>query len=258
MLKQTRRLFRSQVIWGITLALLAPTLAQAQQTGLFPLSPIRRQRVPCAAEDPVYRRYRQDYYGYYPTCWRRFPPGWGCPSPEGPNMKKEYENIPPTPVPPYLLGRGDDSAEGDDAEQGDRDARPMKPDIPGVPSGGPLASWIPRVEAQSAEGRLSACRRTASGPRAGGCGRRSGSARGCPRPGTAPVTGPGVRAEQHNDPELRKRAVNTAPRPARRHHPTDSGARSGRTAGRKRRLRERRDGHANPDTAQAKPDRRLV
>src|SRR3990172_10590593 len=24
-------------------------------------------------------RFQNSYYGYYPTCWRRFPPGWACP-----------------------------------------------------------------------------------------------------------------------------------------------------------------------------------
>lgn len=136
MLKQTRRLFRSQVTWGISLVLLAPTFAQAQQTGLFPLAPIRRQRVPCPEENPIYRQYRQDFYGYYPTCWRRFPPGWGCPSPDAPNMKKEYEAIPPEEVPAYLQRRPEDMGEGNDEEPRDREANPARPEIPGVPPGG--------------------------------------------------------------------------------------------------------------------------
>jgi hypothetical protein len=68
---------------------------QAQQTGMFPLAPIRRQRVPCSQEDPTYKIYKQQYFGYHPTCWRTFPPGWGCPSAEAPNKERSYKEIPP-------------------------------------------------------------------------------------------------------------------------------------------------------------------
>ena len=33
--------------------------------------------MPCELEPPVYKVYRQQYFGYFPTCWRKFPPGWG-------------------------------------------------------------------------------------------------------------------------------------------------------------------------------------
>jgi hypothetical protein len=68
--------------------------AQAQQTGLFPLHPIKRQRVPCSQEDPVYRIYKDQYFGYHPTLWRRFPSGWGAPSPEAPDAKASFKEIP--------------------------------------------------------------------------------------------------------------------------------------------------------------------
>jgi hypothetical protein len=127
------------VTWGIALVLLAPTFAQAQQTGLFPLAPIRRQRVPCPDENPIYRRYRADYYGYYPTCWRRFPPGWGCLSPEAPNMEQAYKDLKPDPTPPTPdSDLGDEAPEGGRGGRRDDDApRSNKPEIPGVPSGGP-------------------------------------------------------------------------------------------------------------------------
>jgi len=67
-----------------------PELARAQQGGLFPLSPIRRQRVPCDQEDPVYKKIKYQYYGYHPTCWHRFPDGWGCPSAEAPDKAKSF------------------------------------------------------------------------------------------------------------------------------------------------------------------------
>src|SRR3954469_2486152 len=75
----------------------ARALAGAQ---LIPNLPIRRERPPCAAENPAYRQIRQEYWGYYPTCWRKFPPGWGCPSPEAPNWEAEKRrqklDVPPT------------------------------------------------------------------------------------------------------------------------------------------------------------------
>jgi len=93
MLKRTRMRSGSPVLWAAALALGAPALVQAQ-TQLFPLAPIQRQRVPCPMEDPVYGLYRQQYYGYFPTCWRRFPPGWGCPSPEAPNASQAFQEQP--------------------------------------------------------------------------------------------------------------------------------------------------------------------
>jgi hypothetical protein len=66
---------------------------EAQQTGLFPLAPIRRQRVPCDREDPTYKIYKQQYFGYHPTNWRTFPPGWGCPSSEAPDRAKSLKEF---------------------------------------------------------------------------------------------------------------------------------------------------------------------
>jgi len=78
----------------LTLVGSLPELARAQQTGLFPLAPIRRQRVPCDQEDPIYKVYKHKYYGYHPTCWRTFPKGWGCPSPEAPDREKSFKETP--------------------------------------------------------------------------------------------------------------------------------------------------------------------
>jgi hypothetical protein len=72
----------------------APLVAFGQQGGLFPLAPIKRERVPCPMEDPVYQLYRQQYFGYHPTCWRKFPNGWGCPSPEAPNTEADFRKRP--------------------------------------------------------------------------------------------------------------------------------------------------------------------
>ncbi len=89
---------RRQDGWALAAALAfiagVPAVSHAQQSGLFPLAPIKRQRTPCIMEDPVYRMYRQQFYGYHPTCWRKFPPGWGCPSPEAPNPAASFAVIP--------------------------------------------------------------------------------------------------------------------------------------------------------------------
>ncbi|MFO0910352.1 MAG: hypothetical protein U0794_18740 [Isosphaeraceae bacterium] len=100
---RTRRRLSWPAAAALAFALGAPSLAHAQQGGLFPLAPIRRERVPCQMEDPVYRLYRQEYFGYHPTCWRRFPTGWGCPSPEAPNAAEAFRLL-PRDKPPADLG----------------------------------------------------------------------------------------------------------------------------------------------------------
>ncbi len=72
-----------------------PERAEAQQQGLFPLAPIRRQRVPCDQEDPTYKIYKSQYFGYHPTCWNPFPAGWGCPSTQAPNRAQSLKETPP-------------------------------------------------------------------------------------------------------------------------------------------------------------------
>jgi hypothetical protein len=72
MLKSTWRRLSSPAVWSVVLTLGVPALVEAQ-TQLFPLAPIQRQRVPCPMEDPVYGQYRQQYFGYFPTCWRYCP-----------------------------------------------------------------------------------------------------------------------------------------------------------------------------------------
>lgn len=66
-----------RVAGALLVVLAVPALGRAQGMALFPNATIKRQRVSCMAEDPIYRIHRQQYYGYYPTCWRQFPPGWG-------------------------------------------------------------------------------------------------------------------------------------------------------------------------------------
>lgn len=133
---------KSGMLAGLVVVLFAPGLASAQ---LFPNLPIRRQRPDCSQENPQYKVIRQEYWGYYPTCWRKFPPGWGCPSPEAPNWEAAKQKLPLTPLenlsnstkpePPPANGAG--PGEGPDrpgnAVRPDDRPRPGDPDMPKVP-----------------------------------------------------------------------------------------------------------------------------
>jgi hypothetical protein len=130
MRKNSRRRFRSPVAWALALVMGVPALAPAQQGGLFPLAPIRRERVPCPLEDPVYQLYRHEYFGYHPTCWRRFPPGWGCPSPEAPNAAESLRER-PLEKPPALAPLPGEEPE---TMPGARETPPA----PGAPGTSPL------------------------------------------------------------------------------------------------------------------------
>lgn len=91
MLKATWRRHGSSAWLAIGLVMLIPTLAQAQ---LFPNRTIRRERPPCSSEPPFNAQVRRDYFGYYPTCWTRFPAGWQCPcpNPELPNLAQSVRD----------------------------------------------------------------------------------------------------------------------------------------------------------------------
>ncbi len=86
-----------------------PGKASAQPNALLPDIYIKRQR-PCPGlEDPRYGYIRENYYGYFPTCWRRFPPGWGCPSADAPNWAAELQRL-PLDVPQDLNAPAGDNA----------------------------------------------------------------------------------------------------------------------------------------------------
>jgi len=138
-----RRIGRDSAL-VLTLVVGLPALAQAQ---LFPNLFIQRQRTPCAGEPPFYAHVRRDYYGYYPTCWRRFPEGWGCPcpNPEAPNPSEAFarlkrDALPPEPPldDPDLIGPGR-GATDPGAMPGDAPTtpprRPSGDEIPPLPSG---------------------------------------------------------------------------------------------------------------------------
>jgi hypothetical protein len=127
----SRRRDQGLALAVLTVVLSLPELAQAQQSGLFPLYPIKRQRVPCDQEDPTYKTYKYQYFGYHPTCWRPFPDGWGCPSrlaPTKADWEKSYKDIPPiggaAPETGPTPGTGDVGAPGGPA------TRPTVPSPP--------------------------------------------------------------------------------------------------------------------------------
>jgi hypothetical protein len=130
---RTRRRWSWPAAGALAVVLGAPTLASAQQGGLFPNAGIRRERVPCQNEDPIYRLYRQQYFGYHPTCWRKFPDGWGCPSPEAPNATLEFQKL-PRDKPPELPPEGE--------EPGPEEPGPMGPVRP-TPGTGPGRGTTP-------------------------------------------------------------------------------------------------------------------
>jgi hypothetical protein len=119
MLTNSRSRGRGLVLAVLTLVASLPELARAQQTGLFPNHAIKRQRVPCDQEDPIYKVYKHQYFGYHPTCWRTFPTGWGCPSPEAPDKAKSFKELP--------LAPGD--TERTDEAEGEGGAMPGQPGV---------------------------------------------------------------------------------------------------------------------------------
>ena len=117
---------------GLTLMVSLPGLAQAQ---LFPNRTITRERQPCATEPPFYSTVRRNFYGYYPTCWSRFPDGWGCPcpNPELPNAAAAFQKQPRDPfVKP--LPEDENDFMGDD----------FAPQAPGEPGRVGWIAWICR------------------------------------------------------------------------------------------------------------------
>jgi hypothetical protein len=154
MLKRRWRRSSSPAVWSVLLTLGIPALVQAQ-TQLFPLAPIQRQRVPCPMEDPVYGLYRQQYWGYFPTCWRAFPPGWGCPSPyvaDFEQSKREYPLARPEPLQPLNMEPDMEPGAGE-APAGPRGRAPNPPlprerspfelDRPGASSATPGGGAMP-------------------------------------------------------------------------------------------------------------------
>jgi hypothetical protein len=124
----SRRRKQGLVLAAATVILSLPELAQAQQTGLFPTAPIKRQRVPCDQEDPIYKIYKHQYFGYHPTCWRKFPSGWGCPSKEAPNREQSFKDL------PFLSGKDETTEPPPDDGQPPADGQRQPATRPALPN----------------------------------------------------------------------------------------------------------------------------
>ena len=131
MLRATWRRLGSPAWLTIGLIVLLPALAEAQ---LFPNRTIRRQKPSPVVEAPYHAQVRREYFGYYPTCWRKFPEGWQCPcpNPELPNAAASFAKEPldrdRNPASGDPLGGPDDMP----GEPGEGMPRPG-PDDPNVP-----------------------------------------------------------------------------------------------------------------------------
>ena len=113
-MRATRRRIGNPAWLGLGLVVGLPALAEAQ---LFPNRTITRQKQECASEPPFYSTVRRNYFGYYPTCWSKFPNGWGCPcpNPELPNRVAAFNEQPRDPFRP-IGGNSDlEGMPGDDA-----------------------------------------------------------------------------------------------------------------------------------------------
>ena len=115
-MRATRRRIGNPAWLGLGLVVGLPALAEAQ---LFPNRTITRQKQECASEPPFYSTVRRNYFGYYPTCWSKFPAGWGCPcpNPELPNRVAAFNEQPRDPFRPIGADSESDSERmpGDDA-----------------------------------------------------------------------------------------------------------------------------------------------
>ncbi len=169
MLTKSIRRKPGQVLAVLAAVMSLSGLAEAQQSGMFPLSPIRRVRTPCANEEPIYKLYRDQYYGYYPTRWRKFPDNWNLSSPESPNTKEALKKNPiEGPKGSAPEGEGGDEMQGP-AGAG---AKPAIPTPPADNERSPFEMDKPDNGAGAAPG--------AAGP-----GRRNPAARGATPPPAA-------------------------------------------------------------------------
>ena len=200
---------------GQVLAVLAAVtslsgLAEAQQSGLFPLHPIRRERTPCANEEPIYKLYRNQYYGYFPTRWRRFPDNWNLRSPDGPNTQEELKKNPIEGPKP--------SAGGGEGEEMQGPAGPgVKPAIPNPPPDTERSPFEMDRPDNGAGGRRELRHRDAGTPRHGATRhhrqqrhRRSTLPRPT-RPGQVPRPAIGRRPCSRTDPRGRRFPIRALP-----------------------------------------------
>jgi hypothetical protein len=134
MLQSTWRRPGSPAWLAIGLVILVPALAEAQ---LFPNRTIRREKPSCATEPPFNKTVRRDYFGYYPTCWSKFPAGWACPcpNPELPNAAASFAKMPRDKS--RVPSSGEDMGPGDEESPPDPDTG-MRGNAPGEGPNVPL------------------------------------------------------------------------------------------------------------------------
>jgi hypothetical protein len=126
-----RRILGQPLFWVLLLILAAPPLSSAQ---LFPNAPLKkRPKPPCELENPVHKYYREQFWGHYPTCWRKWPTGWGCPSAEKPNWELEKQKTPLDKLEPLDVDEAElPGMEPGPERPGGRPAgQPVLPDLPG-------------------------------------------------------------------------------------------------------------------------------
>ncbi len=131
-MRSTRRRMGTPAWLGLTLVAALPALAEAQ---LFPNRTITRQKESCAAEPPFYSTVRRNYYGFYPTCWSKFPDGWGCPcpNPELPNRVAAFADQPRDKFKPIVQDDIEGGLPPDDTAPG-MDSRAPEEAMPPVPN----------------------------------------------------------------------------------------------------------------------------
>lgn len=106
------RPFLRPAYWALAL-LIGLSWCSGADAQLLPNAAVhKRQRPPREAEPPMYSQIRQRYWGYYPTCWRKFPDGWCCPNSEKPDVARSFREIPL--VPPENLEGEDEEGTGED------------------------------------------------------------------------------------------------------------------------------------------------
>lgn len=144
----TRR--RRRIAIGVLALVGIAGVPSASQAQLFPDLQIRRERPCCVQEDPRYHMVREVYFGYYPTCWRQFPPGWGC-YPKVGMADWEAAKI-KMPVKP-----SEENAYLEEPRGGGASRRRLPPAVPGGPAEAPRRPGLPLPEASGSlfEGDIS-------------------------------------------------------------------------------------------------------
>jgi len=147
MLMTTRRRIGAPAWAALGLVVGLPALAEAQ---LLPNRTIKRERTPCVNEPPFNAHVRREFYGYYPTCWTRFPQGWACPcpNPELPNVAASFQK---RPLDPQFKPPANELDPGMELDEKDKPANPDMPapetGLPEVPRNRSIFDLDPRPDA---------------------------------------------------------------------------------------------------------------